>query len=278
MSWNEVWKNAYAANAAAGAGGGCAQAWMEESAARAYWQRVCQSQTAARRALELTPFAPAGGKVLDIGAGPGTLTVPLAQKGYRVTAVEPAAGMLTVLYENIRGLDAVERVVAKPWEAVIPTQDLLPPYDLTVCAFALGMSDLLAALTLMQQVTNGWVVLYWHVGDQPYEREAKALWPYFYADPFPPIPKSDVVLGVLNEMGIAAQVEVVSGTQEKRFENYSAAEEDISRCYPVTTDAQRAAIRRYLDARLIQIEGACVLRAAHDTARIAWRAEAKTVP
>jgi SAM-dependent methyltransferase len=223
-------------------------------------------------------FAPAGSKVLDIGAGPGTLTVPLAQKGYRVTAVEPAAGMLVVLNENIRGLPAVERVVAKPWEAVIPAQDLWPPYDLTVCAFALGMHDLRAALTLMQQVTHGWAVLYWHVDDQPYEREAKALWPYFSADPFPPIPKSDVVLGVLNEMGVAAQVTITSGAQEKRFENYSAAEEDISRRYPVTTDAQRAAIRRYLDARLIQTEEACVLQAAHDTARIAWQAEAKTVP
>ena len=36
---------------------------------------------------------PAGSTVLDIGAGPGTLAVPLAARGCRVTVVEPSLPM-----------------------------------------------------------------------------------------------------------------------------------------------------------------------------------------
>ncbi len=54
--------------------------------------------------------------VLDIGAGIGRWTVPLAEKVARVTAIEPLAGMRTVLVERItsRGLSNVT-VVGRPW-------------------------------------------------------------------------------------------------------------------------------------------------------------------
>ena len=57
-----------------------------------------------------------GQSVLDIGAGIGRWTIPLAEKAGRVTAVEPLAGMRTVLLERIeaRGLSNVT-VADAPW-------------------------------------------------------------------------------------------------------------------------------------------------------------------
>ncbi|NAS89077.1 hypothetical protein C4E24_04995 [ANME-1 cluster archaeon AG-394-G21] len=38
--------------------------------------------------------------ILDIGAGPGTVTIPLAKAAEALTAIEPSAGMLARLTEN----------------------------------------------------------------------------------------------------------------------------------------------------------------------------------
>ena len=50
-------------------------------------------------------YLPAGGTVLEIGAGTGRYSVALAQEGHRVTAVELAERNLTILRENGAGLD-----------------------------------------------------------------------------------------------------------------------------------------------------------------------------
>jgi 2-polyprenyl-3-methyl-5-hydroxy-6-metoxy-1,4-benzoquinol methylase len=57
-------------------------------------------------------FEPKGAKVLDIGCGPGTLAIPLAEAGAEVTAVDIASGMLdrlraTAKEENLT-IDAKE--------------------------------------------------------------------------------------------------------------------------------------------------------------------------
>jgi 2-polyprenyl-3-methyl-5-hydroxy-6-metoxy-1,4-benzoquinol methylase len=44
--------------------------------------------------LKESGFNPEGSKVLDIGCGPGTLTIPLAKIGVEVTALDISSGML----------------------------------------------------------------------------------------------------------------------------------------------------------------------------------------
>ena len=43
-----------------------------------------------------------GAKVLDIGAGPGNWSLPLAEAGAQVTALEPSDGMVDILKERIK--------------------------------------------------------------------------------------------------------------------------------------------------------------------------------
>jgi SAM-dependent methyltransferase len=60
----------------------------------------------------------AGGSILDVGAGAGRLAIPLAGRGFRVTAVERDEGMARALGDAARraGLD-VTRIVG-PWPQV----------------------------------------------------------------------------------------------------------------------------------------------------------------
>jgi SAM-dependent methyltransferase len=87
-----------------------------------------------------------GMTVLDIGAGIGRLTIPIAGKVRQVTAVEPLPGMRQVLTERVssRGLGNVTAVDA-PW-----METKLPPHDVTIAAHATYTTpDLIASVRKM---------------------------------------------------------------------------------------------------------------------------------
>jgi 16S rRNA A1518/A1519 N6-dimethyltransferase RsmA/KsgA/DIM1 with predicted DNA glycosylase/AP lyase activity len=48
--------------------------------------------------------------VPDIGAGPGTLAIPLAPRVKEITAVEPGAGMVSILQERAAREDMAEEI------------------------------------------------------------------------------------------------------------------------------------------------------------------------
>lgn len=70
--------------------------------------------------------------VLDIGAGIGRWTLPMARKARRVTAVEPLQGMRQVLVERAaaQGITNLE-VVELPWLVAD-----VPPHDVAIAAHA----------------------------------------------------------------------------------------------------------------------------------------------
>ena len=78
-----------------------------------------------------------GAHVLEIGAGTGKATVPLAARGYAVTAVELGEQMAAVARRNLAGYPAV-RVEVAPFE----TWPLPPvPFDAVVSATAFYWVD-----------------------------------------------------------------------------------------------------------------------------------------
>ena len=86
--------------------------------------------------------------VLDIGAGVGRWTVPIARKVARVTAVEPLAGMRQVLVERAASLGITNLdVVEAPW---MDTQ--APPHDVAVASHSTyTTADLLAFVRKMER-------------------------------------------------------------------------------------------------------------------------------
>lgn len=79
--------------------------------------------------------------VVDVGAGNGRWTIPLARIARSVTAVEPSEAMLSLLRQNIAqaNLNNIQIVPAR-WEEAI-----VEPHDVTVCAHAIYASRDLAA-------------------------------------------------------------------------------------------------------------------------------------
>jgi 2-polyprenyl-3-methyl-5-hydroxy-6-metoxy-1,4-benzoquinol methylase len=81
-----------------------------------------------------------GDTVIDIGAGSGRWTIPLAAKAGGVSAIEPSPEMSILLRQNIdaSGRDNIETIAAKWEEASVQT------HDIVVCAHAMYSSPDLA--------------------------------------------------------------------------------------------------------------------------------------
>jgi SAM-dependent methyltransferase len=80
---------------------------------------------------EVVDYAKLNGRpALDVGAGTGRATLPLARRGVRVTAVEPDAEMAAIMADRARDLPV--EVVVSGFEEFEPPE----PYGLLVCAQA----------------------------------------------------------------------------------------------------------------------------------------------
>jgi len=85
--------------------------------------------------------------VLDIGAGDGRWTIPLAKVAKTVTAVDPAGDMLKGLRENITTAQANIQIIQSSWE-----EANVEAHDIVVCAHAMYTSpDLAAFVHKMEQ-------------------------------------------------------------------------------------------------------------------------------
>jgi SAM-dependent methyltransferase len=81
--------------------------------------------------------APGGADVLEIGAGTGKLTVPLAERGFAITAVEPGPRMAELLARRVARWPSV-RIVRSTFEAA-PIE--ARSFDLVVAATAFHWLD-----------------------------------------------------------------------------------------------------------------------------------------
>ncbi|MGY1452316.1 class I SAM-dependent methyltransferase [Streptomyces sp. SS8] len=78
-----------------------------------------------------------GSRVLEVGCGTGQATVPLADRGCRVTAVEAGPHMAAIARRNLAGAPAVEVVTAEFESWPLPAE----PFDTVLAATAFHWID-----------------------------------------------------------------------------------------------------------------------------------------
>jgi SAM-dependent methyltransferase len=193
-------------------------------------------------------------RVLDIGAGPGTLAIPLAPLVKEVTAIEPGEGMVAILKDHIRknGINNIS-CIQKRWEDVDPARDLAGPYDVVIASLSLTMHDIRAALEKMDAASFGSVYLYWFVDPPFWERMYVDLWEPLHGAVYCPGPKADCLFNVLYQMSIYPNVEMLPLDKEYRFSTRREMLAFFRHRFAVKTPKQRRVLDRYL-APLIKIE------------------------
>ncbi len=94
--------------------------------------------------------------VLDIGAGSGFFSIPLAEHGYRVTAVEPALPMIRLMKKKLSGRDNLDLTIEKSewlqWSG--------PVFDSAICIHAIyPMEDKETSIQKMKEYAGKTVLL-----------------------------------------------------------------------------------------------------------------------
>jgi SAM-dependent methyltransferase len=264
-------------NIDSGQGGECWALWPDKESAREYYRKSFAS--AKTRAASLATLINPGSRVLDIGAGPGTIALSLAKKAAHVTAVEPSPGMAAFFREQI-DLENAHNIllINKPWEAVDADADLLPPYDLCFASFSLGMLDLQESVLKMIGVTAKTIVLYWHAGPQPFDEDAAALLPLLHNKKHYPVPESSIIFNLLYRMGIYPEIKVIRDSAPQVYESFDEVFEHYTRSYHAATNEQRALLAQYLRTKFIPYQGKRFIRfTSRVSMRISWQTQIMTV-
>lgn len=254
IDWNEVWKSQMSHSRLSSSGRDCSKIWESRESALQFWNMCQQERSRIDKTIWETDTTPQS-RVLDIGAGPGTLAIPFAQKVTHVTAVEPAEGMVSVMREKMAEF-AVQNitVVQKRWEDVDVEEDLQPPYDVVIASFSLGMPNIRSAIEKMMRASSRYVYLYHFAGETSWDRQWSELWPKLHGREYQPAPKCDVLYNVLYQMGIYPHIRVFLLEHNQRYNSLDEAQKALEPQAQAKTEEQKAILRDYL-SKVLRAEG-----------------------
>jgi SAM-dependent methyltransferase len=216
--WNEIWKQRQLLQESSRLSDDSSHDWSKKENAERYDANARSGYDERVKATIASLGAGKEMRVLDIGAGPGTIAIPLAPLVAEITAVEPGAGMLGVLRahaerEGIRNITCVQKL----WEDVDSARDLQGPYDIVIASLSLTMHDIREALLKMDASSSGSVHLFWFVDMPFWERMSFDLWQPLHGRPYYPGPKTDCLFGVLYQMEVYPDVTMMMLAKEYRF-------------------------------------------------------------
>lgn len=270
--WNGVWKCRQAKHELSKAAEDKTHNWDRKENAERY-DANSREEYDARIRMTLDGLAVTNAsRVLDIGAGPGTLAIPLAPRVREICAVEPGAGMVAVLRDRAAraGITNIT-CVQKLWEDVDIDTDLAGPYDLVIASLSLTMEDIGAALLKMDAVAAGAVCLFWFADMPFWEKMYADLWEPLHGSLYYSGPKADCLFAVLYQMGIYPNVEMIPLSKEYRFASRNEMETFFCRRFDAESPAQQEVVRKYL-APLVRNGGDGVMISGNSTlAKIWWR-------
>jgi SAM-dependent methyltransferase len=211
-------------------------------------------------------------RVLDIGAGPGTLAIPLSPLVKEITAVEPGAGMVEVLRmhaerESIRNITCVQ----KTWEEIDLSLDLTTPFDIVIASLSLTMYDIRKALRKMDAASSGFVHLFWFVDMPFWERMYADLWEPLHGSPYHAGPKADCLFGVLYQMGIYPDVTMLPLSKEYRFGSREEMLGFFRKRFDAGTPEQERIVDAYVTPLIRQQGNEVVISGDSTFAHVRWK-------
>ncbi|MFA4860194.1 class I SAM-dependent methyltransferase [Methanoregula sp.] len=270
--WNEVWKMRQESHESSKLTSDPSHDWNKKENAERYDANARgEYDDRVKTTIASLPID-RNSRILDIGAGPGTLAIPLAPFVQEITAVEPGAGMVGLLknraeQQGIRNITCVQ----KTWEDIGLTRDLAAPYDIVIASLSLTMHDIREALKKMDAAASGSVHLFWFVDMPFWEKMYADLWEPLHGRPYYSGPKADCLVMVLYQMGIYPDVTMLPIAKEYRFTSREEMLSFFVTRFGATTPLQEQIVKEYITPRMRQQGSDVVISGDSTFAHIRWK-------
>ena len=270
--WNEVWKQQQLRQESSKLHEDKSHDWSKKENAERYDTNARNEYDERVRASIAALGATKAMRVLDIGAGPGTLAIPLAPLVAAITAIEPGAGMAGVLQahakrQGIRNIACVQKL----WEDVDIARDLDGPYDIVIASLSLTMHDIREALRKMDAACSGSVHLFWFVDMPFWERMSVDLQEPLHGHPYHPGPKADCLFGVLCQMGIYPDITMMTLGKEYRFGSRDEMLAFFRKRFAAKTPGQQRIVDAYITPMIREQGDEVVVSGDSVFAHVRWK-------
>jgi len=196
---------------------------------------------------EALRFLPPGGTVLDVGAGGGAASLPLAGRAGRIVAVDPLEGMLEAFRAAAEHAGVAAETVQGRWPDVAGE---VAPADVVVCNDVLyNVADLAPFALALTSHARARVVI------QLTARHPLAslgpLWRHFHGLDRPRGPSADDAVAALRALGLEVGREDWTATHSGSFERFEDLVAFTRRrlCLPAERDPEIAATLEPLSVR-----------------------------
>ncbi|MDH3349194.1 MAG: class I SAM-dependent methyltransferase [Desulfobulbaceae bacterium] len=181
-------------------------------------------------------------RVIDVGAGPGTLALPLAKMVSHVTALDFSQKMLSIA-QNSAAQEGVKNISTHllAWEDSWK-QAGISPHNVTIASRSLNLPALKPALEKLSRFAFEQVFITDRVGSGPYDPAAfKAI-----GRTLSPGPDYIYTINILYQMGHYAKVDFIEAEPRCHYSSFKAAYESFSWMFNEINDDEQNKLREYI--------------------------------
>ncbi len=182
--------------------------------------------------------------VLDAGAGPGTLSLPLAPQVQSVTAIDYSKGMLEALNDQAQQQDIGNiRTVLGSWED--DWQELnVKKHDICIASRSLSVPNLQAALAKLNYFANDSVFVVDRINPTPFDNGAFTA----LNRPFRSGPDYIYTINTLYSMDIHPCVDIISLDKTATFSSMDDALESYRWMFKDLTEEEECKLEEYIQS------------------------------